>query len=105
MSSLKKLLESIPKPIRNKYVLTLLIFILWIVFIDNYNIISQYKTHKKIQDLKETKEFYKKEIEKDSIQLYNIKNNTREQEKFAREKFLMKKQNEKVFIIKQTNEK
>ena len=105
MSSLKKLLESIPKPIRNKYVLTLLIFILWIVFIDNYNIISQYKTHKKIQDLKETKEFYKKEIEKASIQLYNIKNNTREQEKFAREKFLMKKQNEKVFIIKQTNEK
>ena len=57
MSSLKKLLESIPKPIRNKYVLTLLIFILWIVFIDNYNIISQYKTHKQIQDLKEIKKF------------------------------------------------
>ena len=105
MISLKKLLESIPRPIRNKYVVTLLIFILWIIFIDNYNIISQYKTYKQIRDLKETKKFYKKEIEKDSTQLYNLRNNTREQEKFAREKFLMKKKNEEVFIIKQTNEK
>ncbi len=105
MISLKKLLESIPKPIRNKYVVTLLIFILWIIFIDNYNIISQYKTYKQIKDLKETKKFYKKEIKKDSTQLYNLRNNISEQEKFAREKFLMKKKNEEIFIIKQTNEK
>ena len=103
--SLTKLLENIPKPIRNKYVVTLLIFILWIIFIDNYNIISQYKTYEHLKNLKETKEFYKKEIEKDSTQLYNLRNDTGEQERFAREKFLMKKENEEIFIIKQTNEK
>ena len=103
--SLKKLLENIPKPIKNKYVVTLLIFMLWVIFIDNYNIISQYKTYEHLKNLKETKEFYKKEIEKDSTQLYNLKNNTREQERFAREKFLMKKENEEIFIIKQTNGK
>ena len=105
MMSLKKLLENIPKPIKNKYVVTLLIFMLWVIFIDNYNIISQYKTYEHLKNLKETKEFYKKEIEKDSTQLYNLKNNTREQERFAREKFLMKKENEEIFIIKQTNGK
>ena len=103
--SLKKLLENIPKPIKNKYIVTLLIFMLWVIFIDNYNIISQYKTYEHLKNLKETKEFYKKEIEKDSTQLYNLKNNTREQERFAREKFLMKKENEEIFIIKQTNGK
>ncbi len=103
--SLKKLLENIPKPIKNKYIVTLLIFMLWVIFIDNYNIISQYKTYEHLKNLKETKEFYKKEIEKDSTQLYNLKNNTREKERFAREKFLMKKETEEIFIIKQTNGK
>ena len=53
-----------------------------------------------IKTLKEQKEFYSKEIKNDSTELYKLKNDTLEQEKFAREKFLMKKDNEDVFIIR-----
>ncbi|MEE2954144.1 MAG: septum formation initiator, partial [Bacteroidota bacterium] len=80
-------------------------FILWILFIDNYNIISQYKTYKQIKTLEEKQVFYETEIEKDSIKLYHLKHVKKEQERFAREKFLMKKENEELFIIKQDDGK
>jgi hypothetical protein len=54
--------------------------------------------------LKEQQEFYKAEIEKDSIKVYNLNNNPEEQERFARERFLMKKDNEDVFIVRDKKE-
>ena len=44
---------------------------------------------------------YKEEIEKDSTKIYNLNNNPEEQERFARERFLMKKENEDLFIIRE----
>ncbi len=52
------------------------------------------------KQLKEQQEFYRAEIEKDSIKVYNLNNNPEEQERFARERFLMKKDNEDVFIVR-----
>ena len=54
-----------------------------------------------VDDLKEQKEFYISEIKSDSTELFKLKNNSEEQEKFAREKFLMKKDNEDIFIIRE----
>jgi len=54
-----------------------------------------------IDDLKEQKEFYISEIKSDSTELFNLKNNSEKQEKFAREKFLMKKDNEDIFILRE----
>jgi len=51
--------------------------------------------------LKQQQEFYKEEIEKDSTKIYNLNNNPEEQERFARERFLMKKENEDLFIIRE----
>ena len=104
MSLLSKAISRIPKPFRNKYIIVLLIFTVWILFLDNYNLISQYNMKKKIGTLQEKKDFYKTEIERDSITLYNLKNIKEEQEKFAREKFLMKKEKEDIFIINKSNE-
>lgn len=56
------------------------------------------------KQLKEQQEFYKTEIEKDSIKVYNLNNNPEEQERFARERFLMKKDNEDVFIVRDKKE-
>ena len=56
------------------------------------------------KQLKEQQEFYKAEIEKDSIKVYNLNNNPEEQERFARERFLMKKDNEDVFIVRDKKE-
>lgn len=56
------------------------------------------------KQLKEQQEFYKAEIEKDSIKVYDLNNNPEEQERFARERFLMKKDNEDVFIVRDKKE-
>ena len=56
------------------------------------------------KQLKEQQEFYKAEIEKDSVKVYNLNNNPEEQERFARERFLMKKDNEDVFIVRDKKE-
>ena len=55
----------------------------------------------KVDYLKDQKEFYITEIKKDSTELSNLKNDSSKQEKFAREKFLMKKDNEDLFIIRE----
>ena len=54
-----------------------------------------------LNQLKKQEEFYKSEIEKDSTMLYNLNNDAQEQERFARERFLMKKENEDLFIIRE----
>ena len=54
----------------------------------------------KVDQLIQQKEFYHSEIKSDSTELSDLKNDPKQQERFAREKFLMKKDNEDVFIIR-----
>ena len=100
MDRIRNIINLLPKPLRNKYLILLLLFIFWIVFLDDYNLINQNKMKNNVEDLKERKEFYISEIKSDSTELSNLKNDSEEQERFAREKFLMKKDNEDVFIIR-----
>ena len=100
MDRIQNIINLLPKPLRNKYLILLLLFIFWIVFLDDYNLIDQNKMQNSVDDLKEQKEFYISEIKSDSTELSNLKNDSEEQERFAREKFLMKKDNEDVFIIR-----
>jgi len=99
MEKLKKFIQNIPKPLKNKYIITLIAFTFWIVFIDDYNLIKQYQLQKNVKELEKQKEYYLTEIKKDSTELHHLTNINEEQERFAREKFLMKKDNEDVFII------
>jgi len=100
MDRIRNIINLLPKPLRNKYLILLLLFIFWIVFLDDYNLINQNKMKNNVDDLKEQKEFYISEIKSDSTELSNLKNDSEEQERFAREKFKMKKDNEDIFIIR-----
>ena len=101
MDRIGNIINLLPKPLRNKYLILLLLFIFWIVFLDDYNLINQNKMKNNVDDLKEQKNFYLSEIKSDSTELSNLKNNSEAQEKFAREKFLMKKDNEEIFILRE----
>ena len=101
MDRIQDIIKKLPKPLRNKYLILFLLFILWVVFIDDYNLINQSKIKNTVDDLKIQKEFYIKEIKSDSTELYKLQNDPPEQERFAREKFLMKKENEDIFIIRE----
>ena len=101
MDRIQVIIKKLPKPLRNKYLILFLLFILWVVFIDDYNLINQSKIKNTVDDLKIQKEFYITEIKSDSTELYKLQNDPAEQERFAREKFLMKKENEDIFIIRE----
>ena len=104
MDRIRNIINLLPKPLRNKYLILLLLFIFWIVFLDDYNLINQNKMKNNVDDLKEQKEFYISEIKSDSTELSKLKNDSEEQERFAREKFLMKKDNEDIFIIRENED-
>ena len=104
MTNLKNLYEKIPSYLKNKYVIIITLFIIWIVFFDNYNLIRQSKIKKEIKQLEENKNFYSKEIKKDSTEYHELLNSDEKKEKFAREKFLMRKENEDVYIIRKKND-
>ena len=101
MKRIKDLYQKLPAPLRNKYIITFIVFLVWIFFIDTFDIITQIKMNKEFKQLKEQQEFYKSEVKKDSTIIYNLNNNPEEQERFARERFLMKKDNEDLYIVRE----
>tara|TARA_B100000959_G_C14770961_1_gene537470 strand:+ start:256 stop:576 length:321 start_codon:yes stop_codon:yes gene_type:complete len=101
---LQEIYQKIPTLLRNKYLITFIIFLFWIFFIDTFDILTQIKMNKELKQLKKQEEFYKAEIEKDSTTIHNLNNIPEEQERFARERFLMKKDNEDVFIVRDKKE-
>jgi hypothetical protein len=99
------MLKKILKFLRDKYIITTIIFAIWMIAIDKNNIIAQFKLLGDLNDLRDKKEYYLKEIEKDKQATYELSTNKRTLEKFAREKYLLKKENEDIFlIVKEQNE-
>ena len=101
---LKEYYDKLPPILKNKFILVTLILFVWVAFFDSNNWIKQAKLKSEIKDLKEQKNYYQDEIEKDSVSLFDLTNNQKTQEKFAREKFLMKKENEDVIVIIDSDE-
>jgi cell division protein FtsB len=94
-----KLIEKIPPFLRNKYLLTLIIFIIWVLLLDSNNLVARYKEMKNLQKLKADREYYTKRIEEDRRKLYELKTDNQNLEKFAREQYRMKKPDEDLYII------
>lgn len=69
------------------------------LFFDNNNFISQYSSRQKLSRLEADKEYYQKEIAENSESLEDLITNKQTLEKFAREKYLMKKKDEDIFIL------
>lgn len=81
------------------YLVILAIFLVWVLFFDEYNIIRIQRDSSKLKSLKQEAEYLQKKIEKDRERLNALKTDTAEVEKFARETYLLKKENEDVFVI------
>jgi cell division protein DivIC len=94
-------IPNIPPFLKNKYVIVIIIAIVWLLFFDNNNIFQQFRFSGEIKRLKSEKAYYIKEIEKDSIMRHELKENPEALEKFAREQYFMKKEGEDIFIVKQ----
>jgi cell division protein FtsB len=91
--------------LRNKYFISSLAFVVWMLFFDRNDMISQLDYRNQVNKLKTEKEFYTKEIAQVSKDLTELTTDQHKLEKFAREKYLMKKDNEDVFVIVEDKDK
>ena len=87
-----------PKFSRNFYVLTGISFLAWMLLFDPNDFISQYQMSKKLSDLENEKMYYQEKIEEVKKDREELMGNPALLEKFAREKYLMKKNREEVFV-------
>ena len=85
------------KVVTNIYIVILTVFLVWIFFFDENTHLNR-EFDKDIEELKTTIDFYKKEIERDKKTIKLLQDSL-QLERFAREKYLMKKKNEDVYII------
>lgn len=100
MKKIKKILIFLNKPfVRNRYFLTFLAFFIWMLFFDQHDIISQMKLKSELNKLRDDKQYYKEELTKTKSDLEDLLTNPARLEKFAREKYLMKREDEDVFVI------
>lgn len=82
----------------NIYVLVLTIYVIWMTFFDTNSLLLHYELRQEVKKLKSQADFFKKEIEKDKKEIEKL--STEEgKEKYAREHYNMKKDNEDVFLI------
>lgn len=96
--------KEILKKFNNKYLIVTLIFAVVLIFVDQYNIFFQIKNFKKLRAAKQQIEFYDKEIENQQNILNNLHKDSVMMERIAREKYMMKRENEVIYVIETKEE-
>jgi cell division protein FtsB len=85
--------------IRNRYTLTVIALLTWLLFFDKNDFFTQYELIEKCRKLEKERDYYLTEIGKNKAALYELRNNRESLERFARETYLMKKDDEDVFVL------
>jgi len=86
------------KFLTNRFVIAIIIFLVWVTFIDDNSLLYLGKLDKKIDELQTKKAYYQKEIKVQKQTLKDL-NNDEKLQKYAREKLLMKKEGETIYLI------
>ncbi|MCT4587969.1 MAG: septum formation initiator family protein [Carboxylicivirga sp.] len=97
-SNFKKYIQPL---ISNKFFLATLAFVVWITVFDQNSLIDRYRLGKRITQLEKQKEHYTQEIEQNNRKMKELQSSADNLEKFAREEYLMKKENEVIFVVEE----
>jgi len=87
------------KILKNKYFIAFLIFLVWLMFFDENNLMAHRRNKKRLATLKEQQIYYKEKIAADKQKIEELRSGQENLEKYAREQFLMAKPDEDIFII------
>ena len=87
------------KLLRNKYLLVVLALAVWLLFFDKNDLFSQFARKKEVKKLEADVKYYRDEIARNQKEMVELQSNPILLEKFAREHYLMKKDNEDIFIL------
>ncbi len=91
--------NTIKNTIGNKYIIATVVFVVFMIFGDKNNVVEQYNLHKQYNKVKTEHDYYIQQIAKAKHDYNELFSNNKNLEKFAREKYLMKRDNEDVFVI------
>jgi len=95
------ILQKIPSVFKNKYLLAGAFFLVWMFFFNEKDLVSEFKRKEKLKELQKSEKHLSELISETKQELGQLKTNAQTIEKYAREKYLMKKDNEDLFIISQ----
>jgi cell division protein DivIC len=87
------------KIIRNKYLLVVIVLGVWLLFFDKNDIFSQWARRAEVKKLEADVEYFKSEINRNKTEMNELQNNPKLLEKFAREHYLMHRDNEDIFVL------
>ena len=99
-----KLLTHIPAWLKNKYLISLSIFAAILLFFDKNDFFSQNQRRSELNELQQSKEYYTRQLTIERKELEQLKTNPATLEKYAREKYLMKRDNEDLFVLPKSPE-
>jgi len=99
LEKLKIIWSKVPGFLKNKYAATLLAFLVWMLFFDRHDLISQNQLYSKVQELEHKKDYYSEKIDEVKENKRELFSNQDNLVRFAREKYWMKRDNEDLFII------
>jgi cell division protein FtsB len=85
--------------LKSRIMYVLLAFVVWMLFFDQNNWLRQLSLSSELNEAKRQEQYYMDEIASDSLKLHELTTNDESVEKLAREKYLMKKDGEEVFLI------
>ena len=97
------LIKKILPVITNRYFLVALGFAIWMIFFDQRDFFQQRERAVELNKLEAAKKYYQDEISNTNKQLDNLQNNPAAIEKFARERYLLKRDGEEVFLFEDSN--
>lgn len=90
--------------LKSRIMYVLLAFIVWMMFFDQNNWLRQLTLTNELNEAKRQEQYYKNEISSDSLKLHELTTDDESAEKLAREKYLMKKDDEEIFLIVREDE-
>ncbi|QEC67600.1 septum formation initiator family protein [Panacibacter ginsenosidivorans] len=96
--------SSIISIVKNKYLIAISAFTVIVLFFDHNNLFEQIDRKQELKELQAKKQYYQDEIEKTKKELADLSNNPAAIEKYAREHYQMKRDNEDVFMVENTND-
>ncbi|NBR37007.1 MAG: septum formation initiator family protein [Chitinophagales bacterium] len=96
---MQQVIDTIPSWVKSKYAISLAAFLVVLFFLDKNDLFTQLDRKRELRELQQTKAHYSTQIEAEKKELELLKNNPATIEKYAREKYLMKRENEDLFLI------
>ena len=87
------------KILKNKYFIAGMIFLVWIMFFDDNNLMAHRRNKKRLAALKAQQEYFKEKIAADNMKIEELRSGQENLEKYAREQFYMSRPDEDVFIV------